>query len=120
MKIYAIQRGCYSDKKIVTCTIDYEKALKIKKIYDEIDDCVVILTFENEQEIILPLFCVFITNGILEQEYTTEAHCDDEECEYHYSNNEHEYCVRAESKQQAEKIALDKFYMWKAEKENLV
>lgn len=122
MKIYAIQRGCYSDKELITCTTDYEKALKVKEIYDRVDDCVTILTFEDCQEIDLPMFEVFITNGIVDKG-TSEVFNEQKEWSS-FSENDfngvHMFHIKAESKEQAEKIALDKFYMWKAQKENLV
>lgn len=122
MKIYAIQRGRYSDKKIITCTNDYEKALKVKEIYDRVDDCVTIFTFEDCQEITLPMFEITINKGLCEKRYTSEATwCEDEDVWYdNETNGEHTFFVRAESKEQAEKIALDKFYIWKAQKENLI
>ena len=122
MKIYAIQRGCYSDKEIITCTTDYKKALKVKEIYDRVDDCVTIFTYEDCQEITLPMFNVIIENGILDNDYTWNADYENEENDFFADdvNGNHHFYIRAESKEQAEKIALDKFYMWKAEKENLV
>lgn len=122
MKIYAIQRGTYSDKQLITCTTDYEKALKVKEIYDRVDDCVTIFTFEDCQEITLPMFNVVIENGILDKVYTWETYFESEELDLFDddANKCHCFYIRAESKEQAEKIALDKFYMWKSQKENLI
>lgn len=121
MKIYAIQRGCYSDKHIITCTTDYQKAKKIKEIYSRVDDDVVVLTFEDGEKIKLPMFQVVIENGVCDKFYTYE--CEWEEDETRDFDGEilgtHTLYIRAESKEVAEKIAQDLFAEWKALKENI-
>lgn len=119
MKIYAIQKGCYSDKHIIACTLDYEKAKKIKQIHEKIDSCV-ILEFEDSEEIVLPMFKVTLFNGVGTinnvycvnyQEYE-EFNFDDFYAPYAY--------VRAENKETALKIVQDKYAEWKAKNENII
>jgi hypothetical protein len=121
VKIYAIQRGCYSDKHIIACTVDYNKALKIKEIYSRVDDTK-LLTFDDGEEIVLPMFEVCIERGICDKYYTEEYEWVDEECRQFRGEvlGTHILYIRAESKEVAEKIAEDLFAEWKARKENLI
>ena len=122
MKIYAIQRGCYSDKNIIACTIDYNKALKIKEIYSRVDDDTKLLTFDDGEEIVLPMFEVCIERGICDKYFTEEYEWVQEECRQFSGEvlGTHILYIRAESKEVAEKIAEDLFAEWKARKENLI
>lgn len=121
MKIYAIQRGCYSDKHIIACTINYKKAQKIKEIYSRFDDDTKLLTFEDGEQIVLPMFEVCIEKGVCDKSYTNE--CEWHEEEYRDFTGRisgvHLLYIRAESKEVAEKIAEDLFAKWKALKESL-
>ena len=122
MKIYAIQRGCYSDKHIIACTTDYKKAQKIKKIYSKVDNNIVILTFEDGEEIVLPMFEVWISNGVCDKDNTFETKWRDEEMREFRGEiwGHHLLYIRAESEEVAQKIAQDLFAEWKAHKENLI
>ena len=122
MKIYAIQRGCYSDKNIIACTTDYKKAKKIVEIYSKVDEDTKLLTFEDGEEITLPMFEVCIENGVCDKFYTREYEwIEEEQREFigEISDVQILY-IRAESKEVAEKIAEDLFAEWKARKENLI
>lgn len=122
MKIYAIQRGCYSDKHIIACTTNYEKAQKIYKIYSKVDDNTRILTFEDGEQIVLPMFEVCIERGVCDISYTSECEWEDEERRDFIGEilDVHFLYIRAESKEVAEKIAEDLFAEWKAKKQNLI
>ena len=122
MRIYAIQRGCYSDTHIIACTTNYEKAQKIKEIYSKVDDDTVMLTFEDGEEIVMPMFEVCIERGICDKYYTDECEWRDDECRQFRGEvlGTHILYIRAESKEVAEKIAEDLFAEWKACKENLI
>jgi hypothetical protein len=122
MTIYAIQRGCYSDKHIIACTTNYEKAQKIKEIYSKVDDDTVILTFEDGEEIVLPMFEVCIENGVCDKFYTEELEWVEKEQREFIGEilDTHILYIRAESKEVAEKIAEDLFAEWKAQKLNLI
>lgn len=122
MKIYAIQRGCYSDKHIIACTTDYKKAKKIVDIYSKVDEDTRLLTFEDGEEITLPMFEVCIERGICDKYYTEEYEWVDKEYREFLGEvlGTHILYIRAESKEVAEKIAQDLFAEWKAHKENIV
>ena len=122
MKIYVIQRGCYSDKHIIACTTDYKKAKKIVEIYLKFDEDIKLLTFEDGEEITLPMFEVFIDNGVCDKYYTKEYEWGEEERIDFIGEilGFHILYIRAESKEVAEKIAEDLFAEWKARKENLI
>lgn len=121
MKIYAIQRGCYSDKHIIACTTNYEKAQKIKEIYSKVDNTVM-LTFEDGEQIVLPMFEVCIDKGVCDKFYTDEHEWIEEERRDFIGEilDTHILYIRAESKEVAEKIAEDLFAEWKAQKLNLI
>ena len=122
MKIYAIQRGCYSDKHIIACTTDYKKAKKILEIYSKVDEDTHLLTFEDGEEITLPMFEVCIDKGVCDKDYTEEYEwCVEERRDFIGEIlGGHILYIRAESKEVAEKIAEDLFAEWKARKENLI
>lgn len=122
MKIYAIQRGCYSDKHIIACTTNYEKAQKIREIYSKVDDDTIMLTFEDGEKIVLPMFEVYIENGVCNKFYTREDEwIKEERREFIGEISDFQILyIRAESKEVAEKIAEDLFAEWKAQKLNLI
>lgn len=122
MKIYAIQRGCYSDKHIIACTTNYAKAKRIKEIYSNVDEDTILLTFEDGEEIILPMFEVCIENGICDKEYTEEVEWHEQEMREFNGEifDTHLLYIRAENIRVAEKIAQDLFAEWRAHKENLI
>ena len=122
MEIYAIQRGCYSDKHIIACTTDYKKAKKMVDIYSKVDDDIEILTFEDGEEIVMPMFEVWIEKGVCNRDCTYEASWRDEEMRDFTGEilGYHLLYIRAESQEVAEKIAQDLFAEWKAHKENIV
>ena len=122
MRIYAIQRGCYSDKHIIACTTNYKKAQKIKEIYSKVDDDTVMLTFEDGEPIVLPMFEVCIDKGVCDKFYTDEYEWIEEERRDFIGEilDTHILYIRAESKEVAEKIAEDLFAEWKAQKLNLI
>lgn len=121
MKIYAIQRGCYSDKHIIACTTNYKKAQKIYDIYSKVDDTK-ILIFEDGKQIVLPMFEVCIERGICDISYTFECEWKEEERRDFIGEilDVHLLYIRAESREVAVKIAQDLFAEWKARKENLI
>lgn len=119
MKIYAIQKGTYSDKHIIACTLDYEKAKKIKQIHEKTDSCV-ILEFEDSEEIVLPMFEVTLFDGVGRIEDVYYADYQEYE-EFDFDDIYAPYAyVRAENKETALKIVQDKYAEWKAKNENII
>ena len=121
MKIYAVEKGSYSDRRVVACTLDENKAKRIAKSWSTQYDEARVLEFEDGEHLNFPFWEICVEKGRINEQYTDN--CSDyysEDSSDFYDNNTAFFVIQAESVEIAKKIAIDKYFQWKAEKENLV
>lgn len=124
MKIYAVTKGDYSDYHIVALTLDKKKAKEMAKLHTykfkykddpkEYVDEAWVEEYEDGEELVLPTWRVWFSEGNVEQAEMSDFEWEDE------AINESYVRVNAKDKESAIKIASEKRAMWLAEKEGIV
>lgn len=129
MKVYVIEAGVYSDRHIVAVTLNKDDAYKLRDAAEEDDYCdaASVLEFDTDGYKINDdqrrIYQVDI-----HKDSTVHAHlrgrvCDliDEEISWFFEDaGTCCFNVRAHNKEEAKKIALDRFAEFKARKEGVV
>ena len=119
MKYYAITKGTYSDYHIITITADKEKAKMIAKWHSDRYDDARVEEYEDNIEVQIPIWTVYIENGEFESCYV--CGCPEEvEDELNEITDLNSYVyVRAKSEEQARKIAYDLIAEYKARNDGI-
>ena len=134
MKVYIVTSGCYSDYRIDAVCLDKEDAEVIaENIGGSFNDCPAVNKWDTDINDGLKLF---YTTVLLEKDRLTLKGVQITAADsfqslitsgtgilFDYSDATvpNLSCIlRAKDEEQANKIVLDKYYMWKAEKEGLV
>lgn len=128
-KVYVIEAGVYSDRHIVAVTLNKEDAYKLRDAAEEDDysDAASVFEFETDEYKIIDderrMYQVEI-----HKDSTVRAHLRGRVCDFIDAEGSwffedaglYYFNVRANNKEEAKKIALDRFAEWKARKEGIV
>ena len=121
MKIYAVEKGSYSDRRVVACTLDENKANRIAKSWSNEYDEARVLEFEDGEYLNFPFWEICVEKGRVNEKYTDNCsdYYDEDDCTF-CDNNTAFFIIQAESVEIAKKIAIDRYFQWKAKQENLI
>lgn len=121
MKIYAVEKGSYSDRRVVACTLDENKAKRIAKSWSNEYKKARILEFEDGEYFNFPFWAVDIEDGVADETIENCSDWDNEESNFIEKDGKYaHFVIQAETPEIAKKIAIDRFFQWKAEQENLI
>lgn len=122
MKIYVITAGYYSDYHIEMVTVDKNKAEAYYQCLN--DSSAYIEEFDDGLITVEPIWYVYRSqygfNALLQDLYQIQKIDLDNINNVLYQNGMYEVYVRAKDKDTAEKIAIDLFAQYRAEKEGIV
>ena len=125
MKVYVVIAGYYSDRHVAAVTLDREKAELLRERFGE-NDVAGIEEWNTDyvDDAYEAYRLGYYQYGVSIQSDDTIRYClkEDEaigpECDYHDKSGS-VYYVWAKSKEVAEKIAIDRHAMWKAQQEGI-